>query len=141
MSFGHILYKNHGPEWITNPIIASDGSACPVQDMYSEDRRVWNRIFQMLAEDLAICEDGINVGGDMIYPIILGNKGDWSYLVSRLWCAIDEFIQVKLFCFMGLCIMQFISRFKGIITFDLNQMNHVSNFRTCKGVHVECIQG
>ena len=53
-----------------------------VQDLYSNDRRVWNRIFQVLAEDLAVCEAGLELGGDILYPIILGNKGDWSYLVS-----------------------------------------------------------
>ena len=53
----------------------------PVQDMYADDRRVWNRIFQMVSEDLALCEAGLDVGNDTIYPIVLGNKGDWSYLV------------------------------------------------------------
>lgn len=59
-------------------------SICPAQDMYSDDRRVWNRIFQMLSEDLAVCEAGLDIDGAIIFPIILGNKGDWSYLVS--WC-------------------------------------------------------
>ena len=57
-------------------------SICPAQDMYSDDRRVWNRIFQMVSEDLAVCEAGLQIGGEVIFPIILGNKGDWSYLVS-----------------------------------------------------------
>lgn len=50
--------------------------------MYSDDPRVWNRIFQMVSEDLAVCEAGLQIGGEVIFPIILGNKGDWSYLVS-----------------------------------------------------------
>lgn len=51
------------------------------QDMYAEDKRVWNRIFEMVSQDLAACErDGLDVGGEVVYPIILGNKGDWSYL-------------------------------------------------------------
>lgn len=50
--------------------------------MYSDDRRVWNRIFQMVSEDLAVCEAGLQIGREVIFPIILGNKGDWSYLVS-----------------------------------------------------------
>ena len=60
----------------------------PVQDHYSDDRRVWNAIFEVIAKDLATCEkDGIKIGDgdhDRIWPIVLGNKGDWSYLVPRL---------------------------------------------------------
>jgi hypothetical protein len=36
----------------------------------------------MVSEDLAVCEAGLQIGGEVIFPIILGNKGDWSYLVS-----------------------------------------------------------
>lgn len=66
-------------------------SICPAQDMYSDDRRVWNRIFQMVSEDLAVCEAGLQIGGEVIFPIILGNKGDWSYLVSW-WFEVWRFL-------------------------------------------------
>ena len=58
-----------------------------VQDLYSEDRRVWNAIFHMVSKDLCEAEtNGICVAeeGNRFYPIILGNKGDWSYLVTWL---------------------------------------------------------
>ena len=57
---------------------------CPMQEMYSDDRRVWNAMFEILSKDLAEAEtNGIDLGGQdgIMYPIILGNKGDWSYLV------------------------------------------------------------
>ena len=58
----------------------------PPQECYSEDRRVWNAIFERICADLRDCElNGVQLeGGDVIYPICLGNKGDWSYLVSWL---------------------------------------------------------
>ena len=62
----------------------------PVQEMYAEDRRVWNCIFEIAVKDLASCErDGVDVGesngkSQKIYPIVLGNKGDWSYLDFQL---------------------------------------------------------
>jgi len=51
--------------------------------MYSDDQRVWNRLFEMFAADLAEVEKGIDLGRlhGVVYPIVLGNKGDWSYLV------------------------------------------------------------
>lgn len=57
----------------------------PLQELYQEDRRVWHAIFEIAVQDLAAAgRDGINVGGGdgVIYPIILGNKGDWSYLAT-----------------------------------------------------------
>ena len=56
--------------------------AGPVQELYADDPRVWNKIFEIIVKDLAMAQrDGIDVGsGQRIYPIILGNKGDWSYL-------------------------------------------------------------
>ena len=54
----------------------------PVQEVYSQDQRVWNSIFRMVSEDLAQAEiNGIRVKDTVFWPIILGNKGDWSYLV------------------------------------------------------------
>ena len=55
----------------------------PGQELYSEDRRLWHAIFEFVTEDLAQAQrHGVQLGGgEVIYPIILGNKGDWSYLV------------------------------------------------------------
>ena len=55
-----------------------------MQEMYSEDPRVWNAIFEIVTADLASCEaEGIElVGGRRFYPIVLGTKGDWSYLAT-----------------------------------------------------------
>lgn len=53
--------------------------------MYSNDMRVWNRIFQLIAKDLASAErDGIDLGSPhgVVFPVVVGNKGDWSYLVT-----------------------------------------------------------
>ena len=64
----------------------------PAQELYAEDRRIWNAIFEMVVRDLAMCErDGVEVNGSKIYPIVLGNKGDWSYLVAL--CAIQVFYE------------------------------------------------
>ncbi|CAK9002251.1 unnamed protein product [Durusdinium trenchii] len=57
---------------------------CP-KDMYAEDRRVWNALFENAVADLATAQrEGVDLGGTAgrIFPIVLGNKGDWSYLVS-----------------------------------------------------------
>ena len=51
--------------------------------MYSEDRRVWNAIFEAAVRDLSEAQtNGIDIGGEdgAFFPIVLGNKGDWSYL-------------------------------------------------------------
>ena len=55
-----------------------------VQELYSDDMRVWNALFQLMIRDFASAQEhGIDLGepNGNIYPIILGNKGDWSYLV------------------------------------------------------------
>ena len=59
------------------------------QDLYSEDRRVWNILHEEMAKDLQLLEtEGIQLGpergGGRFYPIILGSKGDWSYLAPQL---------------------------------------------------------
>ena len=57
--------------------------ALPVEDLYQDDPRIWNAIFEIVVADLAACErDGIDLGGQQgrIFPIVLANKGDWSYL-------------------------------------------------------------
>ena len=54
--------------------------ALPVEELYQDDPRIWNAIFEIVVADLAACErDGIDLGG-RIFPIVLANKGDWSYL-------------------------------------------------------------
>ncbi|CAL1127923.1 unnamed protein product [Cladocopium goreaui] len=56
---------------------------CP-KDMYKEDPRVWNAIFERVVADFSHLEEhGLDLGTDgKIFPIIIGNKGDWSYLVT-----------------------------------------------------------
>lgn len=87
------------------------------QELYSEDRRVWNAIFEVLCKDLGECErNGVFLEGenDYIYPIVLGNKGDWSYLVLWLHFMYVDFPQYstcidtleKPSRFMGLCAQQ-----------------------------------
>ena len=55
------------------------------QDMYNNDRRIWNALFLEFVKDLAKMEqEGVHLGlHGRVYPIILGNKGDWSYLAPR----------------------------------------------------------
>lgn len=53
--------------------------------MYSDDMRIWNALFEIFVKDLAVAEtEGVYVGQPYgrVFPIVLGNKGDWSYLVS-----------------------------------------------------------
>ena len=73
---------------------------CPMQEMYSDDRRVWNAMFEILSKDLAEAETkGIDLGGQdgILYPIILGNKGDWSYLVyGRSLAICFDFCEVSI---------------------------------------------
>jgi hypothetical protein len=56
----------------------------PCQDLYKDDPRVWNGIFDKVASDFQEMEiNGIELdGAGLVYPIILGNKGDWSYLAT-----------------------------------------------------------
>ena len=57
-----------------------------MQDHYAEDRRVWNALFSIAVRDLAAAEqNGVDLGLEgTMWPIVLGNKGDWSYLVNLL---------------------------------------------------------
>ena len=52
--------------------------------MYQNDKRVWTAIFELVVEDFALSQrNGVHAAdGGLIFPIILGNKGDWSYLVT-----------------------------------------------------------
>lgn len=53
-----------------------------MQDHYKDDQRVWNALFLILVRDFAKMEhEGVDLGANgVVYPIVLGNKGDWSYL-------------------------------------------------------------
>ena len=50
--------------------------------MYDDEPSVWDDILRLAVKDLAeVQHSGIQLyGGDKLYPICLGNKGDWSYL-------------------------------------------------------------
>ena len=71
-------------QWYIHPL------PFPLQELYQDDHRVWNAIFELVVKDFADCErDGVPLpGGEKISPIILGNKGDWSYLES--WCKLGD---------------------------------------------------
>ena len=62
--------------------------------MYSEDRRVWNAMYEIVAKDLRDAQqNGVRMDdGEVIYPIVLGNKGDWSYLVPWLFTLIWNYL-------------------------------------------------
>ena len=66
---------------------------CMAQEMYADDQRVWNRLFEMIATDLAEAEKGIDLGRmhGVVYPIVLGNKGDWSYLAPWFYDSTNSF--------------------------------------------------
>ena len=53
-----------------------------IQEMYDDEPSVWDDILRLAVKDLAeVQHSGIQLyGGDKLYPICLGNKGDWSYL-------------------------------------------------------------
>lgn len=73
--------------------------------MYSEDRRVWNAMFEIVAKDLRDAQqNGVHMDdGEVIYPIVLGNKGDWSYLVPWFFTLIWNcfFLKMALNTFNG----------------------------------------
>ena len=49
-----------------------------------EHKAAFHDIHALIAEDWANLErDGFYVGAKLIYPIILGVKGDWSYQAPR----------------------------------------------------------
>lgn len=53
--------------------------------MYEDDTKVWDDVLRLAVQDLSEVQfTGVELyGGERLYPICLGNKGDWSYLV--LW--------------------------------------------------------
>ena len=62
--------------------------------MYKDDPRVWNAIMNKVATEFQWLERyGIELSGNgRVYPIIVGNKGDWSYLVAWLTHLFDPFL-------------------------------------------------
>ena len=56
----------------------------PCEDLYKDDPRIWNAIMNNIASEFQRLErDGIELSTDgVVYPIILGTKGDWIYLVT-----------------------------------------------------------
>ena len=54
------------------------------QELYKNDPRIWNALFERLCQDFGSLEqDGIDLGfrNGHVFPIVIGNKGDWVYLV------------------------------------------------------------
>ena len=66
----------------------------PTQEMYSHHEGVFQEIINVVVSDWeAAQETGIEIPGQgLVYPCILGNKGDWSYLVPRPWQAYVFFV-------------------------------------------------
>ena len=67
----------------------------PWEEMYKDDPRVWHAIFEMICQHFSDLEKtGIDLGepNGRVYPIILGNKGDWSYLVPGLQLMMSMFV-------------------------------------------------
>lgn len=53
------------------------------QELYEDDQKVFDEIQLMVASDWGELErHGVLVQGCRVYPILLGLKADWSYLVS-----------------------------------------------------------
>lgn len=52
--------------------------------MYKDDPRIWNAIMKLVAVEFQNLEkDGIELEGNgLVYPILMGTKGDWSYLAA-----------------------------------------------------------
>ena len=77
------------------PFFAAEHVWC-MQDLYSEDRRVWNAMFEMVSLDLASAErDGVASPQGKFWPIVIANKGDWSYLEPHLkYICIDFWFSI-----------------------------------------------
>jgi hypothetical protein len=54
--------------------------------MYIDDDTVWDTLLTLIVADFAEGQQqGIALPGEgLLYPVILGNKGDWSYLVPYI---------------------------------------------------------
>ena len=95
-----------------------------LQERYSDDRRVWNALFEMVVNDFAaIQKDGVpyGTGGSKFWPIILGNKGDWSYLVPGL--VLKGFSDFLSIFFLGIISLA-TKNIYGLILHALNHKRH-----------------
>lgn len=63
--------------------------------MYQDDPAVFDQVIDMVVDDWQRLEsEGIRMPGQCegtVYPILLGNKGDWSYLVP--WLHLLNFVR------------------------------------------------
>lgn len=59
----------------------------PTKEFYEDaQRQAFVDLQWLLAEDWAAVErDGFNVDGVRAYPVVLGMKGDWSFLAAWLF--------------------------------------------------------
>ena len=91
--------------------------------MYDDEPSVWDDILRLAVKDLAeVQHSGIQLfGGDKLYPICLGNKGDWSYLESGTMIMHNLFEgyiigPVSRFFFGGsFCVPGFFSSFEALL--------------------------
>lgn len=58
----------------------------PAQELYDDKPDVWDSILSLAVQDLhAVQDTGVRLeNGERLYPVVLGNKGDWSYLAPCL---------------------------------------------------------
>ena len=58
----------------------------PIQELYQYDEDVFKEIIQLVVAGWRSAEEnGVELPGQgLVFPCILGNKGDWSYLVPQL---------------------------------------------------------
>lgn len=70
--------------------------------MYADDIGIYQQIIQLVANGWKELEDqGVDLpGSGIVFPIVVGNKGDWSYLVTKLQMNIANIS--KPFCVMCL---------------------------------------
>ena len=91
--------------------------------MYKNDPRIWNAIMEMVCEHFAGLErTGVDLGlhNGRVFPIVIGNKGDWSYLVPWL----DSYMFS--ICKLCTCRLLYISKKCGFIYLCLGALHGVS---------------
>ena len=73
--------------WVFESLSNVEQKVIPWKDWYQEDYEfAWVDLITLMCEDLAYAQEhGINLPTHgLVYPIVLGNKGDWSWLVPVL---------------------------------------------------------
>ena len=65
------------------------------EEFYEDpERAAFNDIQRLIVEDWVTLEkDGFYSGSELVWPIVLGIKGDWSYLVPCLHCCSYFFLE------------------------------------------------